>query len=176
MHGGKYPSAVSIPREGAMHASQSEFCLVFSLIAFQATPAENVWPPCSKSVHSQVSAALWTVAFVWAWICTDDIRASRQQAKGWRCYLSQNIGPAVAGSAGPPPPPLCRLLIQVAKIVWPIFVSFKQVTNTVQYIFNKFYINSQSVTTKVSSINRDTREKGKERGWMKGIGEGRDGG
>ena len=74
------------------------------------------------------------------------------------------------------PPPLCRLLIQVAKIVWPIFVSFKQVTNTVQYIFNKFCINTQSVTTKVSSINRDTREKGKEQGWMKGIGEGRDGG
>ena len=27
--------------------------------------------------------------------------ASRQQAKGWRYYLSQNIGPAVTGSAGP---------------------------------------------------------------------------
>ena len=28
------------------------------------------------------------------------------QVKGQRCYLSQNIGPAVAGSAGPAPPPL----------------------------------------------------------------------
>ena len=36
-------------------------------------------------------------------ICT---RATRLQAKGWRCYLSQNIGLAVAGSAGPTPPPL----------------------------------------------------------------------
>ena len=103
MHGGKYPLAVSIPCEGATHASQSEFCLVFSLIIFQATPAENVWPPRSKSVRSQVSAALWTMVFVWAWICTDDTWASCQQAKGWRCYLSQNIGPAVAGFAGPFP-------------------------------------------------------------------------
>ena len=39
--------------------------------------------------------------FVRAWICTDDTRASRLQAKGRRCYLSQNIGPAVTGSAGP---------------------------------------------------------------------------
>ena len=80
MHGGKYPSAVSIPgepREGATHASRSEFCLVFSLIVFQATPAENVWPPRSKSVRSQVSTALQTVTFVWAWICKDDTRASR---------------------------------------------------------------------------------------------------
>ena len=160
MHGGKCPSAVSIPCEGATHASQSEFCLVFSLIVFQATPAENVWPPRPKSVCSQVSAALWTVAFMRAWICTDNTRTSRQQAKGWRCYLSQNIGLAGAESAGPSPPSLYRLLIQVAKIVWPIFVSFKQVTNTVQYIFHKFYINSQSVTTKVSSINRDTRDEG----------------
>ena len=130
MHGGKYPSAVSIPHEGATHASQSEFCLVFSLIVFLATPAENVWPPCSKCVRFQVSTALWTVAFVRAWICTDNTQASHQQAKGWQCYLRQNIGPAVAGSARPSPPPLCRLLIQVAKIVWQIFVSFKQVTNT----------------------------------------------
>ena len=68
--------------EGATHANWSEFCLVFSLTVFQATPAENVWPPRSKSVHSQVSAALWTMAFVRAWICTDDTWTSRQQAKG----------------------------------------------------------------------------------------------
>ena len=39
-------------------------------------------------------------------ICTDDTRTFRLQAKGRRPYLSQNIGPAVAGSAGPVPPPL----------------------------------------------------------------------
>ena len=60
------------PREGATHPSRSEFCLLFSLIVFRATPVENVWPPRSKSVLSQVSAALWPVAFVRAWICTDD--------------------------------------------------------------------------------------------------------
>ena len=85
MHGGKYPSPVSIPgepREGATHASRSEFCLVFSLIVFQAMLAENVWPSRSKSVRSQVSAVLWTMALVRAWICTDDTWAFRQQAKG----------------------------------------------------------------------------------------------
>ena len=95
--------------EVATHASRLEYCLVFSLIVFQATPAENVWPPRSKSARSQVSAALFyvqTVAFVLAWICTDDTQASRQQAKGRRYYLSQNIGPVVPGSAGPTPPPL----------------------------------------------------------------------
>ena len=29
--------------------------------------------------------------------------------KGWQHHLSQNIGPAIAGSAGPVPPPLCVL-------------------------------------------------------------------
>ena len=60
-------------------------------------------------LKSQVSATRFyirTVTFVRAWICTDDMRASRLQAKGRRYYLSQNIGPAVAGSAGPAPPPL----------------------------------------------------------------------
>ena len=50
------------PREGVTHTSRSEFCLVFSLIVFQATLAENVWPSHSKSVHSQVSGT---------WICTN---------------------------------------------------------------------------------------------------------
>ena len=49
------------PRERVTHASQSEFWLVFSLIIFLAMPAENVWPLCSKSAHSQVSAALFYV-------------------------------------------------------------------------------------------------------------------
>ena len=40
------------PHERTTHASQSEFCLVFNLNIFQATPAENVWPPHSKSAHS----------------------------------------------------------------------------------------------------------------------------
>ena len=39
-------------------------------------------------------------------ICTDDTQASRLQVKGRQYYLSQNIGPAVARSAGPAPPPL----------------------------------------------------------------------
>ena len=104
MHEGKCPSVVSIPHEGATHASRSEFCLVFSLFVFWATPVENVWPPLSKSVHSQGSTALRTVTFVRAWICT----SSRLQAKGRRCYLSQNIGSVVTRSAGPALLPLCR--------------------------------------------------------------------
>ena len=35
-------------REGATHANRLEFCLVFSLIVFQATPAENLWPSRSN--------------------------------------------------------------------------------------------------------------------------------
>ena len=69
-----------------------------------------MWPPRSKYASFQVSAALFyvrTLTFVRAWIYTDDTRASRLQAcKGRRSYLSQNIGPAVAWSAGPAPPPL----------------------------------------------------------------------
>ena len=52
-----------------------------------------------------------------AWICTDDTRASRLQAKGCRCYLSQNIGPVVARSAGPAPPPLLRYTDSTGVIV-----------------------------------------------------------
>ena len=51
-------------------------------------------------------AALFYVQTVRAWICTDDMQASRLQAKRRRCYLIQNIGPAVTGSARPAPPPL----------------------------------------------------------------------
>ena len=44
--------------------------------------------------------------FMQAWICTDDVQASHLQAKGRRCYLSQNIGLAVTRSAGLALPPL----------------------------------------------------------------------
>ena len=37
---------------------------------------------------------------------TDDMWASHVQAKNRQCYLSQNIGPAVSGSAGPAQPSL----------------------------------------------------------------------
>ena len=56
--------------------------LILSLIVFQATPAENVWAPRSKSARSQVSAALFyirTVTFVRAWNCMDDTRAIKQK-------------------------------------------------------------------------------------------------
>ena len=95
-----------------------EFCLVFSIIVFQASPAENVWPPRSKSARFQVFALLFYVrsmTLVQAWICRR-YRASRPQAKDRRCYLSQNIGPAVAGSAGPAPPPLL-LLSQTGQMI-----------------------------------------------------------
>ena len=37
---------------------------------------------------------------------SDDTWTSRLKAKGQRYYLSQNIGTAVAGSAGPAPQPV----------------------------------------------------------------------
>ena len=39
---------------------------------------------------------MFRLTFVQTWICTDNTRDSCQQAKGQWCYLSQNIGPAVA--------------------------------------------------------------------------------
>ena len=81
----------------------------YLVLSFQTTLAENVLLPRSKSVRSQISAALfyvWTVRVVREWICTEDTRASRLEAKGRRCYLSQNISLAVARSAGPAPLPL----------------------------------------------------------------------
>ena len=83
-------------REGATHASRLEFCIVFSLIVFQATPDENLWPSHSKSARSQVSKALfyvWTVTLVHmrGWICTDDTRTFCLQVKGRRWHLSRRV-------------------------------------------------------------------------------------
>ena len=39
-------------------------------------------------------------------------------SKGRRCYLSVNIGPAVAGSAGPAPPPLIFILNFTIQFKW----------------------------------------------------------
>ena len=78
-----------------MHASQLEFCIVFSRIVFQAMLAKNVWPPCPKSARAQVSTALLRPD---RYICvsmdlyTDDTWASCLQTKGRRCYVSQHIG------------------------------------------------------------------------------------
>ena len=46
-------------------------------ILFRATPVKNVWPPCSQSAGSQVSAVLFyarTAKFVQAQICVGDMR------------------------------------------------------------------------------------------------------
>ena len=58
---------------------------------------------------SQVSAVLfyaWTAKFVMAQICVGDMHVLRLQVKGRQHHLSQNIGPAIAGSARPVPPAL----------------------------------------------------------------------
>ena len=52
---------------------------------------------------SQVSAVLfyaWTAKFVRAQICVGHMRVSRLKVKDRQHHLSQNIGPAIAGSAG----------------------------------------------------------------------------
>ena len=70
----------------------------------------------------QLSFYVRTVTFVRAWICRR-YAASRLQAKGRRCYLSQNIGLAVSGSAGPAPPPLNLLSncsFEVICECWPV--------------------------------------------------------
>ena len=86
-------------REGATHASQLEFaCLVFSLIVIQSRMCDHRAQNLLVLTSPQL-CYVQTVTFVRAWICTDDTRTSRLKAKGRWSYLSQNIGPEVAGSA-----------------------------------------------------------------------------
>ena len=62
-----------------------------------------------RATCSQVSAVLFyalTAKFVQAQICVGDVCVSRLQVKGRQHPLSQNIGSAIAGSAGPVPPAL----------------------------------------------------------------------
>ena len=47
-----------------------------------------------------------TAKFVRAQICVADMRVSRLQAKGRQHHLSENVGPAIAGSARHGPPAL----------------------------------------------------------------------
>ena len=108
-HGDKWPSAVSSPLRTTWRSNSHKPVRILLSILSYRNPSENVWPLRSKSARSHVSPALCyvpTVTFVWAWICTDNTQTSRLKAKGRRCYLSQNIGPAVAGSARLAPPPL----------------------------------------------------------------------
>ena len=78
-------------REGVTHASQLEFCLLFILIVFQASSAENVWPPRSKSARSQVSTALFhvlTMTFVHGSV--QDLYAGFSPASKGSAMLSQS--------------------------------------------------------------------------------------
>ena len=92
-------------REGATHTSRLEFCLVFSLIVFQATPAKNLWQRHSKSACSpQLSFRSSPWCLCGHDLYTDNTRASRWQAKGRQ---SQHWS-RVAGSAGPALLPLIQ--------------------------------------------------------------------
>ena len=62
------------------------------------------WSPRPQSACSQVSPVLFyarTAKFVWAQIFVGNMRVSCLQAKCWQHHRSQNIGPAIAGSARP---------------------------------------------------------------------------
>ena len=59
-----------------------------------------------SDLRSSLSAR--TAKFVLVQICVGDMRVSCLQAKDWQHHLSQNIGPAIAGSARPAPPALLR--------------------------------------------------------------------
>ena len=73
------------PCERAIHAGQSELLLSIYVVLLYS---KQRWSKmCSQNLHarSQVSAALLTSrhgTFMRAWICTDDMWASRLQAKG----------------------------------------------------------------------------------------------
>ena len=113
IHRNQCPSASAVsgapgePRKGAAHASRSELCFALVWMLAKNVPVATR----SKSARLQVSASPSvtfdrTVKFVRVQIFADNMRASRLQAKGQRRHLSHNVGPAVAGSAGPVPPPL----------------------------------------------------------------------
>ena len=104
-----------------MQSSRLGFCLVF---VFQATPAENVWSPRSKSARSQVFAALFyvrTVTFVRAWI---------SPASNGSMMLSQSkhrSGVCRASSTAPAECQRRKLLPFVqrcARSGWPSWLSF----------------------------------------------------
>ena len=64
-----------------------------------------------QAACSQVSAVLFYTRTAEVRVGTiGDMRISCLQVKGWQHHLSQNIGPAIAVSAGPVPPPLRKLL------------------------------------------------------------------
>ena len=62
----------------------------------------------------QFSFTLGPPKFVRAQICVGDMRVSRLQVKGRQHHLSQNIGPAIAGSAGPVQPALVNAPYQAS--------------------------------------------------------------
>ena len=68
--------------------AQSDFCLVFGLIVFQATASRpRICGQCAQNLLILRSPHLSfmcgsAVTFVWAWICVDDMQASHLQAKG----------------------------------------------------------------------------------------------
>jgi len=70
---------------GRRSTAQKPVIILLLWILFRATPVKNVWPQCSQSACSHVSAVLFyaqTAKFVWAQICVGDTRVSRLQAKG----------------------------------------------------------------------------------------------
>ena len=72
-------------------SSVHQECLAFELLVLRSP---------------QFSFTLGPPKFVRAQICVGDMRVSCLQVKGRQHHLSQNIGPAIAGSAGPVSPPL----------------------------------------------------------------------
>ena len=88
-------------RTGQRSGAQKPVNILFLWILFQTTPVKNVWPPRSQSACSQVSSVLFyfrAAKFVGGPICVGDVRVSHLQVKGRQHHLSQNIGPAIAGS------------------------------------------------------------------------------
>ena len=77
--------------EGTAHVGQSEFCFSFSLDPIPSN-AWNVWPPCSKSAHSQISAVLSDLCRWYAFFLPGtEGRQLLSQSKRWSagCQICQ---------------------------------------------------------------------------------------
>ena len=75
------------------------------LVGSHCTP-RGIIPPLGTNDRGVIQPGKSLISVTWAQICVGDMRVSHLQATYRQHHLSENIGPAIAGSARPAPPAL----------------------------------------------------------------------
>ena len=75
------------------------------LVGSHCTP-RGIIPPVGTNDRGVIQPGKSLISVTWAQICVGDMLVSHLQAKYRQHHLSENIGPAIAGSARPAPPAL----------------------------------------------------------------------